>query len=376
MVIEIIECTGKRQMISFIRFPKELYKADENFVFEPESLQREFFSKNNPFFSHSSARYFLAISGGKVLGRIASIVNTRHNLTFSERTGFFGFFESVEIYEVARLLLDKVVETIKLEGFRKIIGPTNFTTNDSCGFLISGFEKAPVVLMPYNKTYYLDYMNRYGFHKEIGLSSYIFSEKVLKEPFLGRNSGNIEEKLESAGISIRNINYKNLEEDIIQLRYVYNESNKNNWGFVPLDEKEFRNMARQFRQFVPENMVFLVEKSERQIGFLVTLPDLNQVFKKIRSGKLYPFGFIKYLWYSRKIDNCRILILGILDEYRNKGLDLILYEKLRQNLSISGFKGGEACYVMENNSVMHSILKKIGFKEVNHYRIFKYGIQA
>ena len=374
MDIKLVEATSKNAMNYFIRFPKELYRDDPNFVFEPESLQRKFLSDKNPFFRLSSARFFIAISDGKIVGRIAAIDNTVHNKTFGEMTGFFGFFDVVDRLEVSTTLLDKVTDIHRQNGFNKLMGPTNFTTNDSCGVVISGYDKPPVVLMPYNKPYYDHFLTGYGFQKSIDLSSYYFGERVMNAPYLGKMNDSLFEKLKKGGITIRNIRFRELDQEIVEMRKVYNDSNKHNWGFIPLGEEEFAHMARQFRQFVPEEMVFIAEKNGRQIAFLVALPDLNQVFRKIPSGKLFPVGFIQYLWHRKKIDRARILILGVLQEYRHRGIDPAMYELLRQYLTRSGFKGGEACYVMENNGMMHSIIQKMGCEKVNEYRIYEMDI--
>jgi hypothetical protein len=372
MDIQIIEVSGKKEMNQFVNFPKELYQSDRNFVFEPISMQKEFLSAKNPFFKHSEAKYFIARSNNKVVGRIASIINTVHNKTYHDSTGFFGFFESIENYEVAKLLFDKVVGMHLQNGFRKIIGPTNFTTNDSCGMLISGFDNPAVVMMPYNKEYYDEFLFRYGFAKEMDLSSYFIGDQLLVSLTFERMIKKISDKLAVSGIKIRTINYKILDQEIISFRQVYNESNSENWGFLPLNEKEFRHTAHQFMQFVPEKLILLVEKDQRQIGFIVALPDLNQVFSHMESGKLVPFGFLKFLWYKRRITNSRILILGVLDEFRNQGIDIVLYKRIQENLATLGIFHGEACYVMENNLKMNSIMTKIGGKIVKKYRIYKF----
>jgi hypothetical protein len=371
MDIQIIKVSTSAEMNKFIKFPKELYKSDINFVFEPISMQREFLSRKNPFFEHSDATYYLAKSNKRVVGRIAAIINTVHNKVYNDSAGFFGFFESIENYEVTRLLLDKVVETHQQNGLNKIIGPTNFTTNDCCGLLISGFDTPPVVMMPYNKKYYDDYLTMYGFVKTMDLSSYSFTEHKFITPTYNELTRRINRKLIAAGITIRTINYKILDKEIISFRNVYNQSNINNWGFIPLNEKEFRHTAYQFKQFVPEKLMLIAEKDNNQIGFLVALPDLNQVFSKIKSGKLFPFGFLKFLWYQRKVTNSRILILGILEEYRNLGIDIILYKKIQENLVSMGIHHSEACYVMENNSVMNSIIEKLGGDNFKKYRIYQ-----
>ncbi len=372
MRLQCIEIKDKKGIKRFITFPRALYKNDPNFIFEPLLIQRPFFSRSNPFFDHSQVRFFLAQKGGIMVGRVAVVTNTVHNETYHERTGFFGFFDAVYDHDVAKILLDKVVEIHTQNGFGKIIGPTNFTTNDSCGVLISGFEHPPVILMPYNKPYYNDLLLRYGFEKEVDMASWRFDDRVIGRPFFGRPIGGIEQKLAASGITIRNIKYKDLQQEIVQMREMYNRANIDNWGFVPLNQSEFRHMTGQLKAFVPERMVLLAEQDRKQVGFLVTLPDMNTAFRHIRSGKLLPFGWIKLLRHKRKITGVRILILGIDPLFRNRGVDIMLYEKLRRELIRMGFCSGEACYVMENNRAMNAILSKSGCTKVKEYRL--YGI--
>lgn len=371
MEIDIIKVSNRNELSQFIDFPKDLYKSDPNFIFEPTSMQKEFLSTKNPFFDHSNATYYLAKVENKLVGRIASIINTAHNEVYNEKTGFFGFFEVIEDYNIAKVLIDTVVNDHHKNGFDSIIGPTNFTTNDSCGFLISGFESPPVVMMPYNKPYYNDFIMEYGFEKIMDLSSYSIKQEVFLSPSYVEFEKRIRSKIAPKGITIRTINYKNFDQELISFREVYNQSNANNWGFIPLSEREFKHTAYQLKQFVPEKFMLIAEKEGKQIGFLVALPDLNQVFSRIRSGRLFPFGFIKFLWYQKKVNNSRVLILGLLDEYRNKGIDFMLYKKIHENLTSMGIYQSEACYVMESNIKMNSILNSIQGTCIKKYRIYK-----
>jgi len=372
-MIEISEVKSKKDLKKFLEFPALLYKGDPNYVQELYSVQKIMFDrKKYPFFTHSKADLFLAYKDEEVSGRIAVIRNNNHISHTREKCGFFGFFESVNDQEVSKALLDRAVSWVKSEGLTCLTGPENFTTNDSCGFLISGFDLPPVVMMPYNKEYYDDLMMSYGFKKEIDLFSYLMeNDRILASPSLETILKKYNDKLSSNGVTFRNINYKNLREEVIPFHKVYNESNKGNWGFLPLSEREFRETAELLEKFVPDNLMLFAEKDKKMIGFIVALPDLNQVFSHIRSGRLFPFGLFKYLYYKRKITKGRILILGILDEYRNKGVDLILYKKIQENLNSLGIYSAEACYVMENNKKMNSIIEKIGGVKVKEYRIYK-----
>jgi hypothetical protein len=376
MNTQIVEVTNSKEINDFIIFPLELYKNDDNFVFEPLELQKDFLSeRKNPFFEHSGARFFLAKSGNKTIGRITSITNAIHNKTYNENTGFFGFFEVIDDYAIAKLLLDKVKEDQIALGFNKITGPVNFTTNDSCGILTSGFEIDPVFLMPYNKKYYADFLNRYGFKQLMDLSSYYLQYDIL-QPFFNRPVfKRIEEATAESKISIRQINFRDLDNDILQLRQIYNSSNTDNWGFVPLTEHEFTAMANDLKKLIPAKLILIAEKSNTVIGFIVALPDYNQVFKKIQSGKLFPFGFLKFLWYKRKISKARILILGVEKMHRNIGIDLILFKRITETLCSMGIFQAEACYVMGNNQKMNSVLRKMKADDFKKYRIYSYDLQ-
>ncbi len=369
--MEIISVTNRRLLRLFIDFPHSLYKNDSNYVPELYISQKHLLTNKNPFFEHSEAEYFLAMKNGKVAGRIAAINNNIHNQLYKDKAGFFGFFEVIQDYEVTKALLDKVVGWFSSKKIYHIIGPTNLTTNDSCGVLISGFELSPIVMMPYNKTYYDDFLSRYGFVKVMDLSSFLIDGIQLKNLVEQTFVSKIQEKLREAGIDIRPMNFKNFDEDVHQFRKVYNESNEGNWGFIPLNEKEFRSMAEEIKKVVPANLVLIAEKDKKQIGFVVAVPDYNQVFRHFKRGRLLPFGFIKFLWYRSKINSARILILGVLKEYNNRGIDLLLYKTIQEKLNSIGIYKGEACYVLEDNKAMNSILKKIGGKEIKKYRIYK-----
>ena len=372
--MEITEADSKRLLRLFIRFPYKLYKNDPNYVPDLIISQRQIFSRENPFFEHSRAKYYLAMDNGKAVGRIAVIHNRPHNSLYNEKTAFFGFFEAEDNFEVFTCLIGKVIEWARTEGFNRLMGPTNFTTNDSCGFLISGFEKTPVIHMPYNKYYYPKFFERYGFVKELDLFSYEISGKDLKRHINEELLRRVEDKLALEGIRIRHVRFKDMETEIQNLMEVYNASNAGSWGFIPLTEKEFRSMALNLKRMIPEKLILLAEKDNKLIGFLVALPDFNQVFRHIPSGRLMPAGIFKFLWYKRKIDNSRILILGVLKNFKNRGVDLLLYKKIQENLDTIGIYGGEAAYVMENNVAMNSIMQKIGGTVVKRYRIVSMDI--
>jgi ribosomal protein S18 acetylase RimI-like enzyme len=151
---------------------------------------------------------------------------------------------------------------------------------------------------------------------------------------------------------------------------VYNTCNKDNWGFVPLNENEFLRMAKLLKMIAPLDLAILVEKKNEIIGFVVAVPNINQALKHVPNGKLFPLGLLRFLWYKRKINKARVMILGVLKEYGGQGIDLILYHKITEALAKHKIYEGEASFVLESNTIMNSVLKKIGGKRIKTYRIY------
>jgi hypothetical protein len=370
MTVEIIEVKSKKQLQNFIQFPGQLYKGDPYFVPALYLSEEWILSKKNPFLHHSQITLFLAKENKKTVGRIAAIYNKTHLEVYNDNTGFFGFFDAINNVEVAQALFKASSDWLKSIGLTIMIGPTNLTTNDSCGFLTNTFDQSSMVLMPYNFEYYNKLCLDCGFKKMIDLYSYevdgtavvIKYANILKRSLLN---------MESNGIKIRPVSANSFNEDINQLRLVYNKSNENNWGFMPLNIAEFKAMAKDLKMITPLDLALVVEKGEKIIGYIIAVPNFNQALKHVANGKLLPFGFLKLLWYKRKISSARIMILGMLNEYSGLGIDLVLYQKIKEALNNHNIFISEACYILESNNKMNSILKKVEGRRIKTYRMYQ-----
>ena len=367
--MEIRKVLSEKDLMRFINFPHQLYKRDENYVAELNLLTKKMLSNKNPFLKHSEIALFLAIKRGVVVGRIAAIYNKTHLSTYNDNAGFFGFFDTINNISVAKMLFEACGQWLADKGVKKIIGPTNLTTNDSCGLLIEGFQFSPMVLMPYNKDYYNHLCTQLGFTKLIDLNSYSTNETVLDKYNHVYLRGL--EKMKLNRITIRNLFSKTFQQDMAQLRLVYNKVNENNWGFMPLNEEEFREMANDLKTATPLDLTFIVEKGNEIIGFLIAVPNLNQIFKFIKNGKLFPFGIFQFLLRKRVVNSARIMILGVLDEYKNMGIDMVLYQHTKKALRKHNIFNVEACYVLESNQRMNHILRKLSEGIVKKYRIYE-----
>lgn len=369
MTVDVIKVTSQKQINDFVRFPQELYKDHKNYVSEFNLSVKNMIIDDNPFFKHSQVALFLALKANNIEGRIAAIYNTTHLKTYNDDTGFFGFFDTINDVDVAKALFQAASIWLWSRGINHMVGPTNLTTNDSCGILIQGFKYPSMVSMPYNFEYYSDLYEKCGFKKKMDLYSYKVDGKAILEKYENVLRRSLQ-ALKNNGIIIRPVSSHNFKNDIKKLRVVYNTCNKDNWGFVPLNENEFLRMAKLLKMIAPLDLAILVEKKNEIIGFVVAVPNINQALKHVPNGKLFPLGLLRFLWYKRKINKARVMILGVLKEYGGQGIDLILYHKITEALAKHKIYEGEASFVLESNTIMNSVLKKIGGKRIKTYRIY------
>ena len=157
---------SKKELITFIKFPWTIYENDPNWVPPLIMNEKNLLDKNkNPLFEHSECEYYLAYKNGDVVGRIASLVNHNHNEFHEEKTGFFGFFESINDENIAKSLFETAENWIREQKMDRMRGPMNPSTNDTIGLLIDGFQSPPVMMMTYNPTYYIDLFEKVGLKK-------------------------------------------------------------------------------------------------------------------------------------------------------------------------------------------------------------------
>ncbi|MBK7523170.1 MAG: hypothetical protein IPL63_06850 [Saprospiraceae bacterium] len=307
------------------------------------------------------------------MGRIASIYNKTHLNIYDDDTGFFGFFESIDNALVAKELLKSASDWLKAKGLNKMIGPENLSTNDTIGILTRGFDQPPVIMMPYNYPYYERLLKDCGLTPTMTLFSYLMKTDSMPTNLLNR-AELFENRLQKSGIQIRTIDLKNFDNEINALQPVYNSANQGNWGFLPLDTVGFQHMAKEMKQLVNDENILIAEKDGKIIGYAVTLPDFNQVFKKIPKGRLLPFGWYYLLTGRNNILGLRIIIMGVLPAYRGQGIDWCFYSKITAYAKKKGILWGEACYVMESNLQMNKMLKLLGATIVKEYKLFEMNL--
>ncbi|MDF1696462.1 MAG: GNAT family N-acetyltransferase [Saprospiraceae bacterium] len=371
MSCTILEVKKKSDVKRFINFPHDLYQGDENYV--PElylNISEVLNKKKNPFFKHSDAQLYLAIDDtGKVVGRIAGILDNNYNKHHDSNVGFFGFFDVIKDYTVASTLLDTALEWVKSKGVDRVLGPTNFTTNDTAGMLVEGFDRPPMVMMTYNKPYYNEFVTKYGFSKEMDLFAYYISADGVNEKSL-RLAALLEERLLKRGITIRTSNKKTKKKDIVEIKEVYLKAWEKNWGFVPPTDEEYDHLAEGLNLLLDLRYVYLAEHEGKLIGFGVALPDINEITKNFKKGKLLPFNVFKLLFGKSKASTIRIILLGILEEYRKLGIGAVFFANYIKAAKENNLKAGEASWILESNQMMVQAAENLNGQRYKTYRIY------
>lgn len=356
----------------FIKFPWEIYKGDDKWV--PPliyDVRKNLDEKKNPFYKHAKSQLFLALDGKTIVGRIAAIINDNHNFKYKDKTGFIGYFECVNSKEVSSLLFEAAKEWLKQNGMNTMRGPINLSINDEVGLLVNGFDKSPVLLMTYNPEYYVNLFENYGFSKAKDFYAYIFTQEDA------RLNPKSMDKLERVGqivlkrenIKIRKIVLKNLPDELLKVMKIYNEAWVDNWGSVQMTEDEFRFVASSLKPLVDEDIVYFAEVEGEAVGFSLSLPDFNQIFKKL-NGRLFPFGAIKILTGKKKINFIRVMIMGVIPKYQKKGIEAVFINDTIKTGMNKGYDGAEISWVLEDNIPMVQTAVNLGAKIYKTYRVF------
>lgn len=366
MGLKIDSVKSKKDLDDFLKLPWSIYK-DSAYWVPPllNEVKETLNTEENPFWRHAKRELFLAREEGRPVGRIAAVVDDNHINFHQEKTGFFGFFEAINDFEVAQALWDEAKKWLKASGMEVMRGPASPSLNDENAFLLEGFDMPPTVMMPYTHEYYLALAERYGLKKAKDLYAFIKYAKDGIPPRIERMISRIKAK---TGVTIRPFNMKKFERDAQFLKDIYNAAWERNWGFVPMTDDEMNLAAKKLKQFADPELVLFAELEGRPVGVSVTVPDINQVLKRI-NGRLGPVEIVKYLYYKKRITGVRSLIGGVMKQYRESGIIAVLYYESEKAGVRLGYEWSELGWNLEDNDLINRFDTAIGGKIYKKYRL-------
>ena len=358
--IQIKRVETKKDLKRFIEFHYDLYKGNPYDVPNLYSDEVNTLSKNkNAAFDFCEAEYYLALKEGKIVGRVAAIINHKANEKWKKKDVRFGWIDFIDDIEVSRALFEAVEEYGRKKGMDDIVGPLGFTVMDPEGMLTWGFDKLGTMATIYNYEYYPQHMEKLGGWKKD--NDYVEYYLVVPEKSPEKYTKIAEMVEKRYNLHVRKLTKKDIFQggygkklfDLINLTY------SDLYGFSELTDRQIDQYVKMYFPLADLNLVTVIEdgnKDNQLAGLGITIPSLSHALQKCRRGRLFPFGWWHLLRAIKfhKTDGVDLLLMGFLPEYRSKGANALLFADLIPRYVNYGFKWGETQVEMESNEGVQS----------------------
>ncbi|MCB2213632.1 N-acetyltransferase [bacterium] len=371
--IQIVEAPDGKAFKDFLEVPYIVQGKNPVWVPPLRVQAKELFDeKKNPFYEHARMRRFVAYKNNRPVGRIAAINDDAHNAEHNETTCHWGHFETINDRAVAQALFDKVMEAGRAWKLNLLRGPFNPSINEDIGILINAFDQRPAIMMPYNPPHYPELIESLGHDKAMDIHCFRVDETSMS-PKLARSAEALRKR---SKVNYRHFNPKDFWGDAYKIWDIYKVAWEKNWGAVPMTDTEFKHLATNLKQVYDYRLIYFAEdpaKDNKLIGFSLALPDINEAVVKIRDGRLFPFGLPKLMWHTRKgaLNKVRILLMGVLEEYRGRGIDAVMYHDHFVDGPKYGYQEGEIGWVLETNEPMIKAAEMMGAQRTKTYRMYQ-----
>ena len=355
MGVEIKEVTSKKELKKFVKFNIELYKNNPYHV--PGLIDEEMMTldrEKNPAFEVCESIYFLAYKEGKVVGRIAGIINHRSNETWNQKHARFGFVDFINDKEVVDALFAAVEKWAKEKGMEALHGPMGFTDLDHEGMLIDGFDQLGTMATIYNFPYYPQQMERMGYVKDQDWHEFkVYIPDGVPEKHM--RIGEIVKK--KYGLKI--MKFKDAKSIMPYAQKVFqtlNESYAPLYGFARLTQKQIDYYINMYIPMLQYDLVTLIvrEEDDAVVGFGISLPSLSKAMQKAK-GRMFPFGWIHLLKALKsKPKVIDLYLMGVLTEYQSKGVNALLFNDLIHVYRRIGAVYAESNPELESNNAVQA----------------------
>jgi hypothetical protein len=363
---------SRRDRRAFIELPFRLHASAEQWV-PPLRIERRLFlsPRFNKWFKHAEAELFLARSDGRVVGRISAQIDRNFNAYQGNDWGMFGFLEVEDDAEAAAALLDAAAAWLRERGRDRMIGPMDFTMNDESGVLIEGHDREPFIKQPWHPPYYQRLCEGAGLMKEVDLLMWELhiTDRSKVVPALVEMA----EKLEPEhGIRIRKMSRRKLRKELDLFGETYNEAWKDNFGFVPYTQEDLDTYAQDLQLVFDKHWFMVAEKVDtgESVGVAITVPDINQVLKRM-NGRILPLGWWHFLRRAKIMNRVRVGFLGVKPEYQHTGVAAGLYIEHFDMAEERPQTWGEMGWILETNDAMNRGMEGMGGRVVKKYRVYE-----
>ena len=355
MNITIKKVRNRRDLRKFVHFPNALYKDNPYYVPQIESMDRDTLTPTkNHAFEVCEGQYWLAFDEkGNVVGRVAAIINSRYNEKVGEKICRFGWIDFIDNPDVSTALMHAVETFAKNKGMDIISGPTGFLEFDPAGILVDGFDQLPTAYGKYNASYYEEHLLALGYQKEVDFVEYrILVPDVIPDRY-ARMAKMVADKynLHQAMLNKRS----DIDPYLDGVFKCLNAAYSNLHGFSELTPGQCDDLKKQFLTNINVDYVSIIlDSDDKVIGFGVALPSLSKAMQKAK-GSLFPFGFVHILKALRHNDTIDLLLIAIDEQYQNKGVNAMIFDKFAQGITKNGIKYIESTRELEDNTDVQNL---------------------
>lgn len=370
--ISVIEVKTSKDLMNFIKFPMELYKNNENYV--PSLINEEkniWNPSENPALGYSEAKQFLAYKNGKIVGRIAIMINHKEEKELGISKVRFGWLDFIDDFKVSKALIDTAISFAKEKNINKIEGPMGFTNLDKAGMLTMGFDKLATMIGLYNFDYYPKHLEKLGLVKEKEWVEFEMNFPTVLPERVEKFSSLIAQKYK-----LKVIDFKNKKEilPLVEPMFKLLDQTYNSLStYTPITDEQIKTYKEKYFPYIDKNYVICVEDENHQlVSFAITMPSYSQALRKSK-GKLWPFGWWHFLQAGKKNDRANFYLIGIHPEYQRRGVTAIIFKEIFVRFNKMGIKFAETNPELEENKSVQVLWQD--YNPVNHKRRRTYSME-
>jgi len=374
--LDVCRVRTRGEWKSFHSLPARIQSNAPQWI-QPLALQsRQLWAPRHPFFKHARAAAWIAMRSGTAVGRISAQIDALQAECGRPGMGQFGQLEAIDDPAVFAALTGTAERWLAEAGMREVTGPFDLSVNQQCGLLVEGFEHAPMMMMNYNPAHYPRHLEALGFEPAAETLAYRGTPDYQLPDRVARLTSRMRDRLE-----IRPVARAELASQAEPMRRIFNAAWAENWGFVPFTEAEFRHMVGEMKLLVRPGYVQLARMDGKLAGFIVTLPDLNELIADL-GGRLFPTGALRLLWRIARKHGTRVRVplMGILPQFQQSftgaGISYALIESVKPFVLRDGIELSEQSWILGHNHGMRSILESIGMRVAQRFCIYHKALDA
>jgi hypothetical protein len=373
MPIEIREHVPGKDLEEFLRAARVVFDGDPAWVAPLDfDMRQRLTPGKSPFFQRGELALFTAWRDGRLVGRVSAQLDHEHLRLYEDRTGFFGFFDTLDDDEAGRALIDAAAKWLERRGMTRMRGPISLTMNEEVGVLIEGFDTPPAIMMTHSRPWQDRIAIASGLEKVKDLYAWKFEVGNIPP----RAIKAWEETKALPEVRLRTVEPSKMDRELRIILDIFNDAWKENWGYVAATDEEAKKLGEDLRLILDKDLAFIAEVDGKPVGICIALPNLNEVVRDF-DGKLNPITIAKLIWRLKvkRPKSARLMMLGIHSSMRNQrryaGLSHALYVEIAKRGEKLGYTWGELSWTLEDNRPINLGIKSMGAKIYKKYRAYE-----